>query len=157
MKRGLAALARYVERAAQHAELHRLPPSDLIAARLAQDMMPFSAQIQSASDNAKAGVGRLTGVTPPSFPDTESSFPELAIRIEKTKAFLDSIEQKHFDGSENRFITLGFKNLSGTFAGKDYLLFALLPNFFFHVTTAHDILRSQGVQIGKRDFLGTFG
>jgi hypothetical protein len=126
-----------------------LQPSDLLQARLAPDMLPFGGQIQRASDKGKGGVARLAGVEAPGFEDTESTFAELAARIVKTTDFLRSVDPKRFEGAEDRTVVLKFRALDGTFRGDKYLMNILLPDFVFHVTAAHDILRHRGVSIGS--------
>jgi len=127
--------------------------STLTDARLAPDMFPLTRQIQSASDAAKGGAARLAGVPAPSFPDTETTFPELEERIAKTIAFLETIKPEQMAGAETRTIELPLPNRTLTFTGSDFLFQFSLPNFMFHVVTAYDVLRAQGVGIGKMDFL----
>lgn len=155
--RGLKVLARLVDKAQAHADANKIAPEVLINARLAPDMLPFSGQIQRASDTSKNALGRLTGAGAPSFPDMETTFEELQARVDKTIAYLSSISETDLDGSEARTVTLNVGKLQVTFSGDDYLLEFALPNFFFHVTTAYDILRHNGVEIGKSDYLGPFG
>ncbi len=124
-----------------------------VTARLAPDMLPFSNQIQLASDAAKSGVARLAQITAPSFPDVETTFPELRERLSKTIAFLESVDRAAIDGGEARIVELKLPNRTLSFTGQDYLFQFALPNFFFHVVTAYDLLRSQGVPIGKMDYL----
>jgi hypothetical protein len=117
-------------------------------------MDPLPAQVQRASDAAKGCAARLAGIEVPSYADDESTFPALQERIAKTIGFLKSIRPEQLDGSETRVIELKLRANAVTFDGKSYLLGFVLPNFFFHVTTAYDILRHKGVQIGKMDYLG---
>jgi hypothetical protein len=154
--RALGNLSAILDKAAAHAEARKIDPSVFINARLAPDMFPLSRQVQSASDSAKGCAARLAGVEVPSYPDTETTFPELQARITKTVAFLQSLGQKLIDGSEERTITLKLRGREVSFSGRDYLLNFALPNFFFHAVTAYDILRHNGVEIGKQDFLGSF-
>ena len=126
----------------------------LLGARLAPDMHPFPRQIQMASDSAKGAVARLAGVEVPSMPDTETSFAELKGRIEKTIAFIKSVEASKFEGSEDREVVLTFPGNSLTFTGAQFLTGFALPNFFFHVSMAYALLRANGVALGKMDFLG---
>ncbi|HJU40783.1 MAG TPA: DUF1993 domain-containing protein, partial [Tahibacter sp.] len=119
----------------------------------APDMFPLSRQIQSASDVAKASVGRLTGVEIPSFPDTETTLAELRERIAKTVAFVRGVPADAYDGADAREVTVKARDRTFTFSGSDYLLTWALPNFYFHITTAYAILRHNGVSIGKRDYL----
>ena len=117
-------------------------------------MLPLSGQVQRASDTSKGAIGRLTSIAAPSFPDTETTFGELKDRIAKTIAFLQTATAEDFAASETKKIELKF--LKTTLSGEDYLLLFVIPNFFFHVATAHDILRNQGLNVGKLDYLGTF-
>ncbi len=132
--------------------------AQLMAARLAPDMAPFPRQFQMASDTAKFAIGRLTGVEAPSMPDTEASFAELKERCQKTIAFIQGVERSAFDGADAREVVLKFPNGMGyRFAGAHYLTGFVLPNFFFHVTTAYALLRANGVTVGKPDFLQHLG
>ncbi len=152
--RGFDVLAGYVDRASLFTREQGIDPAVLIQSRLAPDMLPLSGQIQRASDKAKNGVARLTGVTAPSFADTETTFAELAARIAKTADFIRSIDEKAFEGSETRPVEIKLRSIGGTYSGERYLTAILLPDFFFHLATAHDILRHRGVAIGKVDYLG---
>ncbi|WP_018183008.1 DUF1993 family protein [Kaistia granuli] len=131
-----------------------IDPATLVEARLAPDMLPLSGQIQRASDTAKGAAARLAGIEMPSFPDTETTFPELKARIERTVAFLNSVKPEALDGSETRTISL--RNGALQLDGRTYLLNHALPNFFFHVTTAYGVLRHKGITICKADYLGSF-
>ena len=126
----------------------------LLNARLAPDMFPLSRQIQSASDVAKATVARLAGIEAPSFPDTETTLPELRERIARTLAFVQGVPAESFDGAESRTVTFKVRGHELAFGGADYLITWALPNFYFHITTAYAILRHNGIEIGKRDYLG---
>ena len=152
--RGLRALAGVLEKGRADAEARKIAPEVYIDARLAPDMHKLSRQVQIASDMVKNGAARLAGQEPPSFPDTESTFPELQDRIAKTITFLETISEQQLEGSETRQITLKFPGQEMTFTGADYLTGFVLPNLYFHTTTAYNILRHNGVQIGKRDFMG---
>jgi hypothetical protein len=154
LTRALGILATLLDKAAAHAEARKIDPAVFINARLAPDMFSLARQVQSASDAAKGCGARLAGVEVPSFPDTETSFPELKARIDKTVAFLETLKPAQIDGSEERTITLKLGGREIGFTGQRFLLTFSLPNFFFHVTTAYDILRHNGVELGKRDFLG---
>jgi hypothetical protein len=154
--RGLNVLAGLLDKAESHAAKQNIPLESLFNARLAPDMLPLSAQIQRVSDTSKNTIGRLTGVAAPSFADDEKNFSELRERIAKTIAYLETVKPSDLEGSDVREITVTFGKLSFTFAGDDYVLKFALPNFFFHVTTTHDILRNQGVAVGKIDFLGPY-
>jgi len=130
----------------------------LIDARLIADMRPLAAQYQMASDSAKNGAARLAGVEIPAMPDTETSFEELKARCAKTIAFLKTITPAQLDGAESREVVLKFPSGNGyRFDGLGYLTKFMLPNFYFHATTAYAILRAQGVEIGKPDFLAHMG
>jgi hypothetical protein len=154
--RGLGILSQYVDKAREYAEANGIEPAKLVEARLAPDMLPFAGQIQRASDTSKNAIGRLTGIEAPRFDDTETTLDELEQRIAKTVAFIASVGAKQLEGSEEREIALNFSKLKTTFRGDEYLLTFALPNFFFHIATAHGILRHQGVQVGKADYLGSF-
>jgi hypothetical protein len=117
-------------------------------------MFPLTRQVQIATDNAKGCVSRLAGIDPPRYEDSEASFAELLGRIEKTIAFVKSIAPEVIDGSEGRTITLKVRDQTIVFTGLAYLLNFAQPNFYFHVATAYDILRHNGVELGKTDFLG---
>lgn len=152
--RGLRALGGVLEKGRADAEARKFAPQILVDARLAPDMHKLSRQVQTASDMVKNGAARLAGQEPPAFPDTENSFEELQARIAKTVAFLEGITEAQLEGSETRQITLKFPGQEMTFTGADYLTGFVLPNLYFHMTTAYNILRHNGVQIGKRDFMG---
>lgn len=155
MIRMLENLSKILEKAVNQAQERKMPLSELLEARLAPDMHPFPRQIQIASDAAKGAAARLTGTETPSFPDTETNFPELQDRIRKTVDYLKSVRRESFEGAEKRAIEI--KTPRGGefhFDGKDFVTNFALPNFFFHVTTAYDLLRHKGIEIGKRDYLG---
>ena len=154
--RGLNVLADLLKKAEAHVEQHGSVPDALISARLADDMFPLSAQVQRASDTSKLSVERLSGVPAPKFEDNETSFDQLQERIANTIAYLNSVDAAQFEGSEARAIKLNFGSFQPEFTGDEYLLKFALPNFYFHIATAHDILRNQGVPIGKRDYLGPY-
>jgi hypothetical protein len=151
---GLRGLATALDKAAAHVEERKIDPAALLQARLYPDMFPFLRQVQIATDFAKGGVARLAGVEPPPYEDTETSFGELRARVEKTLAFLASFQPAQIDGSEERDITLTRRGVVSVVKGQPYLLQQVTPNFYFHVTTAYGILRHNGVELGKRDFLG---
>ena len=147
--------SKILDKAAAFAETKYIEPSTLIAARLASDMYPLNRQIQIACDIVKKGAARLAGVEAPVFEDHESSIAELQERIAKTIAFLESIHESDFVGAETRALKIPMgPEIIMDFTGQDYLIQWVLPNFYFHTATAYDILRQQGVQLGKRDFLG---
>ena len=147
-------LSAILKTAEAHAEAKKIEPSVLINDRLAPDMHPLSRQIQIATDGAKGCVARLAGIDIPSYPDTETTFAELQERLAKTIAFLTSVPAEKIDGSEDRTITLKVGGKDLNFPGSAYLLNFALPNFFFHVTATYLILRHNGVQLGKTDYLG---
>jgi len=154
--RALNVLADLLKKAEAHAEQHGLVKDALVGARLADDMMPLAAQVQRASDTSKLSVERLSGVAAPKFEDNETSFGQLQQRIANTLAYLNSVPASAFDNSEAREVKLNFGSFQPSFQGDSYLLTFALPNFFFHIVTAHDILRNQGVPIGKIDYLGPY-
>jgi hypothetical protein len=147
-------LSSLLDKAVADAEARNIDPQVFLNARLAPDMYPLTRQVQVVSDIAKGGVARLAGVEPPSFPDTETTFPELKQRITKTIDFVNSLAADKIDGTEQREITLTFPGGQFKFSGQDYLLNFVLPNVYFHTSAAYAILRHNGVPIGKRDFLG---
>jgi hypothetical protein len=151
---GLRNLRHVLQKGASHAEARKIEPAVLVNSRLFPDMLPLSRQVQIASDNAKGGASRLAGVEPPKYEDNEASFPELLARIDKTIAYLKTLKPEQIDGSEERQVTLKLRSGDINFKGQPYLLYFLLPNFYFHVTTAYNILRHNGVELGKPDFLG---
>ena len=148
-------LSAILDKAQAHADAKKLDPKVLTAARLYPDMFPMSRQVQSACDTAKGVVARLAGVEVPVHEDTEQTFEELKARIAKTITFIETIQPAQVDGSEDREVVLKFRSGEVKFRGMQYLLGHALPNFYFHVTTAYDILRHNGVEVGKRDYIGT--
>ncbi|MGB3025304.1 DUF1993 domain-containing protein [Paradevosia shaoguanensis] len=152
--RGFSQLAGIMDKAEANAAARKIDLSVLVNSRLAPDMYPFSGQIQRASDTAKGTIARLAGVEIPSFPDDEVTFEDLRARIAKTMDFIKSVPESAFDGADTREITLKLRDRDMTLSGADYLLDRQLPNFYFHITTAYAILRHNGVDIGKRDYLG---
>lgn len=156
--RGLQALSGLLEKGAAHASEAGVAPQTLIQARLAPDMLDLAGQVQRASDTSKLSGQRLSGVASPSMPDTETTFPELIKRVADTVAYLETLDEAALAGSQAKTVELNFgPDKKVSLAGDAYLLNFALPNFFFHVATAHDILRSQGVKIGKLDYLGAGG
>jgi len=126
----------------------------LVEARLAPDMFTLAGQVQRASDTAKGCAARLAGIDNPSFADTETTFAQLQERIARTVAFLQGVKPEQIDGSEDKPIVLKAGPATLNFTGTSYLLGFVVPNFYFHVTTAYDILRHKGVGVGKLDYLG---
>jgi uncharacterized protein len=154
LHRTLNNLAEILAKGAAHAEAKQIDPSVLLNARLAPDMFPLVRQVQIACDAAKGAGARLAGVDIPSFPDEETSFAELQARIAKTLVFLNSLNAAQFEGAESRNVTVKRRDGEMTFHGLDFLFAFAMPNLFFHVTTTYNILRHNGVELGKRDFLG---
>ena len=152
--RSLNNLVSILEKAAAHAEAKKFDPAVLIASRLYPDMLPLNRQVHIASDIARRGIARLAGVEAPAIEDNETTFVELCDRLRNVVAYIESFTPEQIDGSEEKVITLPMGKETMTFTGQDYLLFFILPNVYFHVTTAYDILRHCGVEVGKRDFLG---
>jgi uncharacterized protein len=147
-------LSRILSKAESWASERNIAAETILNYRLAPDMLPFSRQVQIVSDSSKGAAARLTGKDIPRFEDNERTFAELQQRLEKTRAFLNQFDQKEFDGAENRSVELRIGGETVSFDGLTYLLNFALPNFYFHYTTAYDILRHAGLGIGKRDFLG---
>jgi hypothetical protein len=147
-------LATLLDKAQAHAETKKIEPTALTAYRLYPDMFPLTRQVQIACDQAKGAVARLAGVDIPKHEDTEHSFEELKARIAKTLAFMESVKPAQIDGSEEREVVLKLRAGDLRFTGLDYLLGFAYPNFYFHLATAYNILRHNGVEIGKRDFVG---
>ena len=149
----LGALDAILDKTAAHAAARKIEPAVLLNARLYPDMFNFIRQVQASCDFAKLTSARLAGMTPPSDPDTEATIPELQSRIAKTLAFIETIRPEQMEGSEERSLTIKVGPNEMTFIGRDYLLHFALPNFYFHCATAYGILRHNGVDIGKRDFM----
>lgn len=152
--RQLKNLGNILDKAIAFAAEKKIDGSVLVGYRLAPDMLPFSSQIQIASDNAKGCGARLAGIAPPTFDDNEKTLPELKARIEKTITFLETLKAEQIDGSDERPIEVKFPGITLNFTGLSYLNTFALPNFYFHMTTAYAILRHAGVPVGKLDFLG---
>lgn len=152
--RGLDNLAAILAKAAAHAAARKIAPEVFLNARLAPDMLPLVRQVQIVSDTAKGCAARLASIEVPSYADTETSFAELQERLAKTVAFLKSVAPEQVDGSEERAIVLKAHDQEIHFTGRTYLLGFVLPNFYFHLTTAYAILRHNGVELGKKDYLG---
>ena len=150
----LTNLSAILEKAEAFAAERKIEPETLLNWRLAPDMFALTRQIQIAADFAKGTTARLAGREVPKYADEEKSFAELKVRIAKTVKFVEGFAPKDIDGSEGRDITLTVGGQELHFKGEPYLVHFALPNFYFHATTAYDILRRCGVDIGKRDFLG---
>ncbi len=157
LKQLLRSLDAVLGKAEAHAREKNIDPAVLLQARLYPDMLPLTKQVQIASDNAKGIAARLAGIDIPSFADTEQTFEELHARIAKTLAFLDTVKPDQVNGSEDREVVV-YKGApyEMQLQGQNYLVHFGLPNFLFHVTTAYAILRHNGVEIGKGDFIGKF-
>ena len=154
LKKMLTCLDRWLETSIAHAKTKAFDPNVLATARLAPDQYPLIRQVQSACDAAKFAAARLTGKEPPKHPDTEQTMDELRARVATCTAYLDTITAADFAGAAERKIALPF--LEGkTLLGTDYLNEMVLPNFYFHLTTAYAILRHNGVALGKMDFIGS--
>jgi len=153
-RKALTQLLFVMEKAVANAKTRNFDTSVLVASRLAPDMLPFSRQIQLASDFAKNSMARLAGVEAPKFEDTETTMDELFARVKKTIEYIDSVTPAQVDGSETRDIKIPLRDRTVEFKGLAFLQYWAIPNFFFHHVTAYNLLRHNGVDIGKRDFLG---
>jgi len=150
----LSALSKILDKAAAHCAARKIDPAVLLGMRLYPDMFPLTKQVQLASDFAKNTIGRLTGEAP-KFPDEEKTIPELKARIARTLDYLRSVTPAQIDGAADKDVPFPIgPQQTMTLKGAEYLVGAALPNFYFHASTAYDILRHAGVEIGKRDFLG---
>ncbi len=152
--RGLTNLSAVLDKAAAHAEAKKIDPAVLAQARLFPDMHPLTRQVQIACDTAKGAAGRLAGIEIPKHEDNEVSLPELKQRIAKTLDFLKTVKAGQVDGAESRSIEIKTPNRSLSFTGLTYVNNFVLPNFYFHETIAYALLRHNGVEVGKMDFLG---
>ena len=152
MLKNLSAL---LDKAQAHCEARKIDPAALTGFRLYPDMFPFTRQVQIACDTAKGATARLAGVDIPKYEDTEQTFAELKARIAKTIDFVESVSAAKIDGSEDKEVVLQMRSGERRFKGMQYLLGHAYPNFYFHCTTAYNILRANGVELGKKDFIGT--
>ncbi|MDC7684797.1 DUF1993 domain-containing protein [Asticcacaulis sp. BYS171W] len=150
---GIKNLTHILDKAEAYAAEKKIDPSVVIEARLALDMHPLRRQIQSVSDTAKGAVARLSGTENPSMPDTETTFAELKERLQKTVDFIKSVDPALFEGAETRDVVLKTPAREINFTGYSYVIGFVLPNLFFHITTAYAILRHNGVDLGKADYL----
>ena len=150
----LTALSGVLDKAQAFAAAKKCDPGVLLAARLAPNMFALTQQVQIACDFAKGATARLAGTEVPSWPDHEKTFAELQQRIKKTTDFVQTFKPAQIDGSEERDVKLSVGGQPVTFKGQPYLIHFVLPNFYFHATTAYVILRHNGVELGKRDFVG---
>jgi hypothetical protein len=147
-------LSGILDKAQSYAEAKKVTPEVLASARLFPDMFALTRQVQIACDFAKGAVARLAGIDIPKYEDSEQTLEELKARIAKTVAFIESVEACQINGSEEREISLKAGGQDMSFKGQPYLLGFALPNFYFHLVTAYNILRHNGVEIGKRDYMG---
>jgi uncharacterized protein len=153
-KATLGNLSHILDKGAAYAEARKFDPAVLLQFRLAPDMLPFTRQVLIACDGPKNGMARISGVEAPKFEDNEATFPELKARIQKTLDYLASIPPERIDGTEDKDITFPIgRDKTRTMKAEAYLKHWVLPNFFFHVTTAYAILRNNGVELGKSDYL----
>jgi hypothetical protein len=153
-KKSLTQLQHVMEKGVANAKARSFDTSVLVSARLAPDMLPFSKQVQLTSDFAKNSMARLAGVDPPKFEDSETTMDELLARVKKTLEYIDTVPAAALEGSETRDIKIPLCDRTIEFKGLPFLQNWALPNFFFHFVTAYNLLRHNGVDIGKRDFLG---
>lgn len=149
-------LSAMLDKAQAHAEAKKIDPAALTTFRLFPDMFPLSKQVQVACDLSKGAVARLAGVENPKHEDTEQTFAELKARIAKTIAFINTVKREQIDGTEDKDIVVKLGKQEYTFKGMQYLLNFAYPNFYFHAATAYNILRHNGVELGKKDFVGNF-
>ena len=147
-------LAAILDRAQAYAEAKKIDAATLPSARLYPDMLPLTSQVRIACDTAKRAAALLAGVDNPVYEDNETTLPELKARLERTIGFLNTIRAAQVDGTENREIVVKVGGKDTPFKGMQFLLARAIPNFYFHVTTAYDILRHNGLDVGKKDFLG---
>jgi hypothetical protein len=154
LSRALQNLINILQKGAAHAEAKKIDPSVLLNSRLYPDMFPLVKQVQVASDIARRGAARLAGIEAPAMEDNETTFAELIDRIDRTVAFLQSLSPDQINGTEEKEITLSMRETTLQFSGINYLLYFVIPNVYFHITTAYDILRHNGVELGKVDYLG---
>ena len=152
--RMLRNLSSIIDKAEAHCAAKKIEPAALTGARLFPDMFAFTRQVQIACDTAKGAVARLAGAEIPKHEDTEQTFAELKARIAKTLDFIESVPAAKIDGSEEREVVLQMRSGERRFKGMQYLLGHAYPNLYFHVTTAYNILRHNGVELGKADYIG---
>ena len=152
--RALENLAAVLDKAMQQADAKKFPAEGYINARLYPDMFPLAKQVQIASDISKGGCSRLARVDPPAYEDNETTFPQLIERAKKTVEYLKTLKPEQFEGSEQRTVTWKTRSGERSMEGQPYLFNHVLPNVFFHCATAYDILRHNGIELGKQDFLG---
>jgi hypothetical protein len=150
----LGNLSNILDKAQAHVDAKKLDPATLTAYRLFPDMLPMKSQVQIACDTAKGAVARLAGVENPVHEDNEQTLADLKARIAKTIAFIQTMTPGQIDGTDDKEIVIKRGDKETRYKGMQFLLGQALPNFYFHVTTAYDILRHNGIEIGKRDYLG---
>jgi hypothetical protein len=153
--RALNNLAGILEKGVAHAKECKIEETVLLNSRLFPDMFPLARQVQLATDTARSGAARLAGVEFPAYEDNETTFVALATRIHNTVKYLETLQPTQIDGSENKTISWQSRSSTKSMQGQPYLFNHLLPNVYFHVTTAYNILRHNGIEVGKKDFLGT--
>lgn len=154
IKRALNNLAAILKKGEEHADAKKIEHAALLNARLFPDMYPLIRQVQIATDMSKGAAARLAGIEIPKYEDDETTFAELQARIAKTIAFIDTVTSAQLENSELREVTITIRKVDLKFTGQDYLLKWAQPNVYFHVTTAYNILRHNGVELTKSDFLG---
>jgi len=147
-------LSAILDKAQAYADTRKVDPTVLTSSRLYPDMFTLARQVQTACDTAKGAVARLAGIEIPKYEDTEQTLAELKARIAKTIDFIGTVKAAQIEGSEDKSIVLKIRGQDVNYTGMQYLLGFAHPNFYFHVTTAYDILRHNGVEIGKRDYIG---
>ena len=154
LSHSLKSLSAILKKAEAYCEARKIDPNALLTARLYPDMLPLNRQVHIATDQAKGCGARLTGIAVPSYPDEEKTFAELQARITKTLDFIGGLKREQFADAATRTVTIKIGGKDTELTGAAYLSSAVLPNFYFHVTTAYNILRHNGLEIGKGDFLG---
>jgi hypothetical protein len=154
-QKALLRLLHVMEKGAASAKARSFDTGVLVNSRLAPDMLPFAKQIQLTSDFAKNSMARLAGIDPPKFEDNETTLDELFARVKKTLAYIDTVSPEALEGSETRDIKIVLRDRTVEFKGLAFLQNWAIPNFFFHHVTAYNLLRHNGVDVGKRDFLGS--
>jgi hypothetical protein len=150
----LGAMSRVLKKAEAHCEAKKIDPNALLQARLYPDMFALTRQVQIACDFAKGAAARLAGAEVPAYPDEEKSFADLQARIARTQEFVASFKSEQYKDAATRTVSLKIGGQDMSFKGAEYLSRMVLPNFYFHLTTAYDILRHNGVELGKGDFMG---
>ena len=152
--RTLTSLRNILAKGAAHAQAKKIDEAAFMQARLFPDMFPFTSQVHIATDMARGGAARLAGGEPPKYEDTEKTFAELIERVDRTIAYIQSLPASQFEGAETRKIVRPVRGQPKEFTGQNYLQQFILPNLYFHTTVAYALLRHNGVEIGKADFIG---